>query len=158
MQCAKGKTCCIPLGGIDGNATDAPPKVKKVSKPAHPSSHPERATKLTQVDYTLPPVPRPTKKLKKVAGKQKEVPVPIEAEQVQGVAPSAKPMQQEAPLAVLMQQRSLFADIDRGRSISVLFLSFSLMMNKLLDGQTFLVDMVDEMQGVFKRHTMHCMT
>ena len=142
MHCAKGKTHCIPLGAIDGNATDAPPTVKKVLKPAHPSSRPARAAKSAQVDYMLPPVPRPTKKSKKVAGKQKEVSVAIEAEEVQGVAPSA------------MQQRSLFADIDSGRGISVLFLLFSLMMNKLLDGETFLVDMVDKIQGVVERHTM----
>ena len=117
MHCAKGKACCIPLGAIDGNATDAPPTVKKVSKPAHPSSHPARAAKSAQVDYTLPPVPWPTKKSKKAAGKQKEVSVAIEAKEVQGVAPLAEPMEQEAPSAVPMQQHSLFADIDRGISV-----------------------------------------
>jgi hypothetical protein len=149
MHCAKGKTRCIPQGPIDGNTTEAPPKVKKVSKPARPSSRPARATKSAQVDYTLPPVPRPTKKSKKAAGKQKEV--PIEAEQVQEVASSAEPMQRDG---VPRGERSLFADIDRGSGISIIFLSFSLMLNNLLDAQTFLVDIVDEMQGVVQRHTV----
>ena len=129
IHCAKGKMCCIPQGLMDRNTTDAPQKVPKVTKPAdsssksaHSSSRPAQAAKSVPVDYTLPRAPWPTKKSKKAAGKQKEVSVPTEAEEV---APLAEPMQQDTPLAGPVEHRSLFADIYRGRGISVLFLSIS---------------------------------